>query len=98
MNPAQQYNQALLPILALCRRKGFRAELMRQLSGLGMPVSKQTLCRWLTENRKTRVQPSFGAGLLLLQAATLAERELSRKKGLDIPGTSEKRVLEPSRP
>jgi arginine repressor len=84
MTPAEQYNQALGPVLELCKQRGFKTELIRQLSGLGMPVSKSTLSRWLTDDLARRVQPSFGAGLMLLQAATLAAREMARKEGVKV--------------
>jgi len=77
MKPADQYAQVLAPL-----RRLDRAELLRQLAMLGMPVSKQTLSRWLTDNVKTRVQPSFGAGLILLQAAALAERETHKRESI----------------
>lgn len=93
MTPTEQYNQALVPILDLCKQRGFKTELIRQLTGLGMPVSKSTLSRWLTEDLSRRVQPSFGAGLMLLQAATLAAREMARKGDVITPGTSETPVL-----
>lgn len=51
---------------------------------LGEDVHKQSLTRWLHPDPAKRTQPSFGMGLMLMQAATLAERKLVREAARDL--------------
>lgn len=80
MTSSDHSNRAFAHVLALARRRGFQAELGRQLALLGMPVKRQALARWLHQDPAKRIQPSFGAGLALLQAATMAEAALNRAR------------------
>lgn len=85
-------DQALEPVIIAAKtHRGFMAELVRQLEDMGMIVQRQAVGRWLHRDRAKRTQPSFGMGLILLEAGTRAERVLGAKKeGLDIPATVQK--------
>lgn len=80
MTPQQQCEAVLKPVIEQCRRRGFAGELLRQLALLGHPVKRQAFHKWIHPDQAQRVQPTFGTGLMLLQAATMAEREWLRKK------------------
>lgn len=79
MTPDQQFEAVIKPIILRCReRRGFATLLIRQLALLGHPVKRQAFSRWVHRDPEKRIQPSLGAGLMLLQAATMAEREWER--------------------
>jgi len=82
MTPQDQFNSVIEPVIEQCRHRGFAVELMRQLALLGHPVKPQAFYRWIHPDRRKRIQPAFGTGLMILQAATMAEREWSRKRGV----------------
>jgi len=74
----QLYAEAVAEIIEACRRHpGLRTVIHRHFCRLaGREVVRQAVGQWLDEDPKTRVEPKWGTGQVLLAAWAEARKEI----------------------
>jgi hypothetical protein len=75
VNSDEQFNASFSHVIGMARRRGFQAAMIRVLRRMGSDVSHQELGQWLHKDKKKRIHPKFGTGIILLSAAAMAEPE-----------------------
>lgn len=68
VKPNKRWNETLAPYLPHVQKRGFVAEVVRQLEAGGCPTQRQQVDRWLHANPTKRTEPLAGMGMELVEA------------------------------